>query len=142
MIQRYRGGIVPKSGSADLRGDAEKTTATFCERMIELDFSDALESLWSFVTRANRYVEESKPWALAKDAAQAARLDAVLFNLAESVRLISVLVSPFMPTMAAQIREQLGVQAKIGTLDAEVRWGGVVEGTKLGQVAPLFPKSA
>ena len=140
MIQRYRGGIVPKSGGADLRGDAEKTTATFSERMIELDFSDALESLWLFVTRANRYVEESKPWALAKDAAQAARLDAVLFNLAESVRLISVLVSPFMPNMAAQIREQLGVQAKIGTLDAEVRWGSAVEETKLGQVAPLFPK--
>ncbi len=142
MIQRYRGGVVPKSSDPDLRADAEKMTEAYRDRMTELDYSVALEKLWAFVTRANRYVEESKPWALAKDATQAARLDAVLYNLAESVRLISVLVTPFMPTVAGQIRAQLGVGGNLGALAEEVQWGRLPAGTKHGRVAPLFPKKA
>ena len=140
MIQRYRDGVIPKSSAADLAGDADKMTTAYRERMVELDFSAALESLWAFVTRANRYVEESKPWALAKDAAQAARLDSVLYNLAESVRLISVLVTPFMPAIAPQIRAQLGVGESLGLLAQEITWGRLAHGTKIGQIAPLFPK--
>jgi methionyl-tRNA synthetase len=140
MIHRYRAGAVPKPASDDLRADAEKTVSEFSSRMSELDFSVALEQLWSFIARANRYVEESKPWALAKDASQGARLDSVLYNLAEASRLISALISPFMPTIAAQIREQLGIDPQIGLLATECRWGGLAAGTKVSQVAPLFPK--
>jgi methionyl-tRNA synthetase len=140
MIGRYRDGVVPKPGGTDLQPDADKMTAAYRERMGELDFSFALEQLWTFVTRANRYVEESKPWALAKDQAQAARLDTVLYNLAESVRLISVLVTPFMPTMAAQIRAQLGTVDNVDVLSTEIAWGRLAPGTKIGQIAPLFPK--
>jgi methionyl-tRNA synthetase len=122
MIQRYRQGVLPAARSRELRPDSEAMQAKFSERMAELDFSGALESLWGFISRANRYVEESKPWALAKDTAQAGRLEAVLGELAESVRLLPDLLSPFMPTIAEQIRAQLGTAGKIGT------------------VAPLFPK--
>ena len=108
--------------------------------MVELNFSGALEHVWGFITRANRYVEETKPWALAKDAAQAARLDSVLYNLAESVRLISVVVTPFMPATAQQIRAQLGVTEKLQVLAEEIVWGRLAPGTKIGQIAPLFPK--
>jgi methionyl-tRNA synthetase len=94
------------------------------------------------VTCANQYVEESAPWKLAKDPATAPRLDAVLYNLAESVRLISVLVTPVMPTIAGQIRAQLGVGEMLTTLAEEVQWGRLPAGTKLGQVTPLFPKNA
>jgi methionyl-tRNA synthetase len=114
--------------------------AAHCEKMAALDFSAALEVLWTFVTRANRYVEESKPWALAKDPAQAGRLDAVLYNLAESARLISVLVTPFMPAFAPQIRAQLGVDEKLEALVREVAWGRLGPGTRIGTIAPLFPK--
>jgi methionyl-tRNA synthetase len=124
MIQRYRNGTIPATRSKDLLPDSETMKARFSERMAELDYSAALESLWGFVSRANRYVEESKPWALARDAAQAGRLDAVLGELAESVRLIAGLVSPFMPKVAEQIRTQLGVDGKVGA------------------VSPLFPKKA
>ncbi len=122
MIQRYRNGIIPAAGSSELRAETEHTKARFAERMNALDFSGALETLWELVTRANRYVEETKPWSLAKDPAQAGRLDAVLRELAEAVRLIAELVAPFMPTVAGQIRGQLGVDGR------------------LGAVAPLFPK--
>ena len=66
----------------------------------------------------------------------------MLYNLAESVRLISVLVTPFMPTVAGQIRAQLGVGDKLGVLADEIQWGRLGPGTKIGQVAPLFPKQA
>ena len=140
MIQRYRGGVVPKSNVAELSTDAEKMMTVYQQRMMELDLSAALEALWTFVTRSNRYVEESKPWSLAKDAAQTARLDTVLYNLAEAVRLISVTVSPFMPTIAPQIRAQLGIGEKLGALAQEIVWGRVAAGMKIGQIAPLFPK--
>jgi methionyl-tRNA synthetase len=142
MIQRYRDGTVPASGAADLRTEAEQMIAAYRERMDRLDFTAALETLWGFVIRANQYVEESAPWKLAKDPATASRLDGVLYNLAESARLISVLVTPFMPAIAAQIRTQLGVCEELTALTEEVRWGGLPAGTKLGQVAPLFPKRA
>jgi len=61
MIHRYRGGVVPKTTDADLKADADKMTASYRERMVQLDFSGALTELWAFVTRANQYVEESKP---------------------------------------------------------------------------------
>jgi len=64
----------------------------------------------------------------------------VLYNLAESVRLISVLVTPFIPTTAPLIRVQLGISEKAGVLAEEIVWGRLAPGTKIGQVAPLFPK--
>ena len=145
MIARYRQGVVPKPGKSDgldedLRATAEKAVTSYQEHMNDLDYSAVLEKAWSFVTRANRYVEECKPWALAKDAALAERLDTVLYNLAESTRLISVLVTPFLPTTAQQIRLQLGVTEKPGAFTSEIGWGELAAGTKIGQVAPLFPK--
>jgi methionyl-tRNA synthetase len=140
MIQRYRECVVPKSMDADLKADAEKMTTAYRAGMVELNFSVALEHVWGFVTRANRYVEETKPWALAKDPAQAPRLDSVLYNLAEVVRLISVLVTPFMPTIAQQIRLQLGLPEKLQVFAEEIAWGRLAPGTKIGQIAPLFPK--
>jgi len=142
MVQRYRGGIVPKSADADLRGEAQQMIAAYRERLDKLDLTAALEALWGFVTRANQFVEESAPWKLAKDPASEPRLDAVLYSLAESVRLIGVLVTPFIPTIAGQIREQLGVDQKIAVLDSEIRWGGLAAGTRVGTITPLFPKKA
>ncbi len=140
MIHRYRGGVISKSSDSDVRTDAERMTTLYCKRMAELDFSAALETLWTFVTRANRYVEESKPWALAKDAAQSTRLDSVLYGLAESVRLIAVLLTPFMPAPAAQIRSQLNVDEKLDVLAREIVWGRLAPGTRIAQITPLFPK--
>jgi methionyl-tRNA synthetase len=140
MIGRYRAGVVPAGSADDLRAEAATMAKAHQEAMARLDLHGALEALWKFISRGNRYVEENAPWKLAKDPSQTSRLDAVLYNLAESVRLISVLVAPFMPVIAPQIRAQLGVGDKIDVLSKEVAWGRLAAGTKVGQVTPLFPK--
>ena len=140
MIQRYCNGAVPEANDRALQAEAERTVTTYHERMNRLEFVGALEALWDLVVRSNQYVEESAPWKLAKDPAKTRQLDGVLYNLAESVRLISVLVSPFMPTTSDAIRTQLGVSDRPGLFAEETDWGRLAPGTKIGQVAPLFPK--
>ena len=140
MITRYRSGNVPSANQMDLQADAERVCAVYQQKMSSLDLGGALEAWRGLVTRANRYVEETAPFKLAKQPEQSARLDAVLYNLAETVRLLSVLVAPVMPGISRQIREQLGIGEKIGGIGEELRWGGLVAGGKVGKLAPLFPR--
>ena len=140
MITRYRGGAVPAGSGEDLKAEATAMTNAYRDAMAKLDLHGALEALWKFISRGNRYVEENAPWKLAKDPAQASKLDAVLYNLAETLRLVSVLVLPVMPTIAAQMRVQLGVGEMTATLTEDSQWGWLTAGTKVGTVAPLFPK--
>jgi len=147
MIHRYRGGIVPEAKLSarlplddDLEAKVQQAIADFRKHMDNLQIHLALQELWRGFQRANQYVEENAPWKLAKDPAQASQLDSVLYNLAESVRLISVLATPFLPTTARQMREQLGVADKLDRLAEEIGWGRLAAGATIGQVAPLFPK--
>ena len=91
------------------------------------------------MNRANKYVDETAPFKLAKDPAQAARLDEVLYNLAESCRVLAVLLNPFLPGTSAKIYAQLNLT---GTPDklADATWGGLVAGHTIGEPAPLFPR--
>jgi methionyl-tRNA synthetase len=113
----------------------------------DMDLSAALESIWVFVRRLNRYVEEQAPWKQAKDAAAggeegqmaASALDATLWDLAEGLRLLSVILNPFMPQTAAAIRERLGLAASIPRWDEAV-WGLLPAGVSVVAGAPLFPR--
>jgi len=138
MINRYRG-AVPGATTSGLRPEAENLIAAFRQAMERLDLTSALDHLRRYVTRANQYVEETAPWRLAKDPARAGQLDAVLYDLAESVRIIAILLTPVMPTIAGQIHAQLGAAGAAPGL-ADARWGNLRAGAKLGAVAPLFPK--
>jgi methionyl-tRNA synthetase len=140
MMTRYRQGVVPTGQGNDLRADAEKTVAAYCRQMDNLELTGAIDAVREFMTRANQYVEQTAPWKLAKDPAQAQRLDDVLYALGETARLLSVLIMPIMPDRATQIRRQLGIQAQPGQLRDELVWGQLAPGTKLGEVAPLFPR--
>lgn len=140
MMTRYRQGVVPTGQGNDLRADAEKTVAAYCRQMDNLELTGAIDAVREFMTRANQYVEQTAPWKLAKDPAQAQRLDDVLYALGETARLLSVLIMPIMPDRASQIRRQLGIQAQPGQLRDELVWGRLLPGTKLGEVAPLFPR--
>lgn len=142
MVQRYRGGVVPPATAHDLQTDAEKTVVAYHEKMNALDLAGAFGAVRVLVTRANRYVEESAPWKLAKDPAQAGRLDVVLYNLAEVARLLSVLIAPVMPAIAEKIRAQLGLPAMVGRMGDELRWGRLQAGSTLSAVAPLFPRKS
>jgi methionyl-tRNA synthetase len=98
-----------------------------------------LQSIWGLVTRANQYVDQTAPFKLAKDPAQAKRLDEVLYNLTETCRVLAVLLWPFLPGTAVKIYAQLGLTGTPDKLDA-ANWGYLTAGHTIGEPAPLFPR--
>ena len=138
MLKRYRNGIVP-APSSELAADAEKVIAGTKQLLAENQLQAALQNIWTLVTRANQYVDQTAPFKLAKDPLQARRLDEVLYNLAETCRVLAVLLWPFLPATAGKIYAQLGL---IGTPDkcAEAVWGGLPADHLIGEPAALFPR--
>ena len=138
MLKRYRNGIVPAKSnelSADAAKSADETRALLKQNQLQA----ALQSIWALVTRANLYVEQTKPFNLAKDPAQTTRLDEVLYNLTETCRVLAVLLWPFLPGTATKIYAQLGLQGSPDKLDAAT-WGGLQPGQVIGEPAALFPR--
>ena len=114
MIEKYNGGFVPEvkgeeAVDADLKAIATGAAAKVEEQMDKFAFNMALEEIWVVVRRANKYIDETTPWILAKDEALKDRLDTVMHNLAETIRIISILIYPFMHTTADKIRKQMGL---------------------------------
>ena len=91
------------------------------------------------MNRANKYVDETAPFKLAKDPAQTQRMDEVLYNLTETCRVLAVLLWPFLPGTAAKIYAQLGLTGAPDKLDAAI-WGSLPAGHTIGEPAPLFPR--
>ena len=89
----------------------------------EMQFSQALTELWALISRTNKYIDETAPWVLAKDEANRARLAAVMYNLCEAIRIISILVSPFLPHTAPKIQAQLGAPADVLSWEQAGEWG-------------------
>jgi methionyl-tRNA synthetase len=145
MIDRYLGGAVPSApaatdAEAELIATAEGLFGRVDPLMDELQFSRAIEAIWELVRGANKYAEHSEPWKLAKDPAARGRLECVLYCLAESLRIVSVWLSPFMPQTTVEIRRQLGLGEAPGALPDSVRWGQFPAGTKVVKGPTLFPK--
>jgi methionyl-tRNA synthetase len=138
MLKRYRNGIVPAQ-SNELGADAQKVIADTRKLFEENQLQSALQSIWSLVTRANQYVDQTAPFKLAKDPAQAQRLDEVLYNLAEICRLLAVLLWPFLPGTATKICAQLGLSGSPDKF-SEAAWGKLSAGHQIGEPAPLFPR--
>jgi methionyl-tRNA synthetase len=114
MIEKYNGGSLPQAKvegefDADLKAVALGAAAKVEAYMDKFSFSQALEEIWVVIRRTNKYIDETMPWVLAKDEATKDRLDTVLHNLAEALRIVSVLIYPFMHTTSAKIRKQLGI---------------------------------
>jgi methionyl-tRNA synthetase len=138
MLKKYRGGIVPAK-SDELAADAAKAADETRALLKQNQLQAALQSIWGLVTRANQYVDQTKPFTLAKNPAQAQRLDEVLYNLAETCRVLGVLLWPFLPGTATRIYAQLGLTGEPNSLSA-ASWGGLVPGQKVGEPVPLFPR--
>ena len=138
MLKRYRNGIVPTKHD-ELAAAAAKTAAETCALLKQSRLQDALHSIWSLVTRANQYVDHTAPFKLAKDPAQAKRLDEVLYNLAETCRVLAVLLWPFLPGTATRIYAQLGLAGSPDKF-SEAAWGGLEPDHTIGEPAPLFPR--
>jgi methionyl-tRNA synthetase len=144
MLVNFAGGVVPAAGAetpqeAGIKAGLEKVRAEVDEAMEEFAFQRALVAIWEFVGAVNRYVDATAPWALAKDPARRARLDAVLYTLAESLRALSVLLAAFLPKTAAQIRQVLGLEGAPIRL-SDLAWGVLKPGTKVQKAPALFPR--
>ena len=141
MAQKYFGGVIQPADSTeavdeDLRATALKTVAEVDRLMNEYRMADTLDAIISLARRSNKYIDETMPWALAKDEAQKPRLGAVLYNLLESIRFLGVLLQPFMPETAEKIFAQLNTDCKdYASLSA---FGGLRAGDTVGEPVPLF----
>jgi methionyl-tRNA synthetase len=138
MLKRYRAGVVP-TRSDEL---ASETDALIKETIANLranELQAALQNIWSLVTRANQYVDRTAPFKLAKDPEQAARLDEVLYNLAEICRILAVLLWPFLPASSGKIFAQLGLPGQPDQM-AAARWGELAPGHTIGEPSALFPR--
>jgi methionyl-tRNA synthetase len=147
MLQRYCQGTVPQpaeTGAAAnvLAEAAAKLLPDLDPLLNELAFHRALARLWEYIRLVNRYVDEQAPWALARDPAQRRRLDTVLYNQIESLRIIALLIFPFMPHTAASIWRQLGIGQETAQqrLATAMAWGGMPPGTQIRPGAQLFPR--
>ena len=138
MLKRYRGGVVPARHD-ELANAAGKVWADTKALLEQSQLQAALLSIWSLVTRANQYVDQTAPFKLAKDPARASRLDEVLYNLVETCRVLAVLLWPFLPGTAAKVYAQLGLSGEPDRFAASA-WGGLPAGHKIGEPAPLFPR--
>ncbi len=151
MIHRYRQGTIPAAGpptalDAELAAGAEAIPDRVAAALENYDPQEALAAIWELVKAGNQYVEQNQPWTLAKaakggDAAATGRLDSVLYNLAEVLRLLAVHLTPFLPETALAIAAQLGRggTAPLAYTEA-VRWGATVPATPVQEARPLFPR--
>lgn len=144
MIEKYFEGILPKPSQKeevddDLINTAQNLPKTVEEYMDKLQFSNALIEIWKLVRRANKYIDETMPWVLAKDESKKGRLGTVLYNLAEALRFIAVLISPFMPNTPQKMFEQLGIEKDLTTWES-LKFGLLKEGTKVKRGEIIFPR--
>lgn len=144
MINQYQAGLVSKPGSqADLGNNlakfADETIAEYQKQMDALHFSQALDAIWKFVGRANKYIDETTPWVLNKEG-KTEELARVMANLAESLRLIAIMISPIMTESPAQIFEQLGLNFEEADQKA-LKFGEFAWNIKVtDKPAPIFPR--
>lgn len=147
MIAKFNGGVIEKSGAPDetdalLMELAKKTVDGYKASMEKMDISAAIKDVWAFISRTNKYIDETAPWALAKDPEKKGRLFSVMYNLAESLRITSVLIAPFMPDTAPKIWSQLGLgqdfaAARLSDIET---WGNLPAGTKVNKPEQIFPR--
>ena len=146
MIEKYCEGKVPsKASDAALSASLTSTVKKADAAMVELDFQGGINAVMDFCKKVNGYVTEKEPWILAKDPANKAALEEVLYNTADSLRALAVLLHPVMPATTEILWESLGANATIGSLaDQQIskvaQWGQLPEGTLVTKTPVLFPR--
>ena len=143
MIEKYCGGVVPQAKThdetdEDLKNIAVSAASKVSDEMDKFAFNMALERIWTVVRRANKYIDEKAPWILAKDEAKKDELDTVMNHLAETLRIVSILIYPFMHTTSEKIRKQLGIEGDIIWEDSEVF--NMMNGEQVKKGEQIFPR--
>ena len=147
MINQYFDGEMPafKAGEQEvdlsLENFMKETIDKVTKAMDDMQFSVALSSIWELISRTNKYIDENEPWVLAKDDTQRDRLGNVMAHLAESLRIIAVLLQPFLTEAPKEIFRQLGVtDTSLQTWDSLAEFGQIKAGTKVEKGDPIFPR--
>jgi methionyl-tRNA synthetase len=148
MIERFANGTVPAhTPAADtemeirLRKTINGLFAAAERHLTNLEFSRAIEAIWDLVQLGNQYIDKSAPWTLAKKAEDKARLDNVLYHGAETLRILSLALYPFMPQTTQEMVRQLGLTVDLSNPNAdELNWGYLQPGTRIAKGNPLFPR--
>ncbi|MCF6459461.1 methionine--tRNA ligase [Clostridium sp. Cult3] len=143
MVEKYNEGILPAPAKEEevdksLIEVATNAKAKVEQNMDKLNYSQALEEIWKVVRRTNKYIDETTPWILAKEE-EKERLDTVLYNLTESIRIIATLINPFMERTSKEILKQIGLDENINWEDGGI-WGKIESGTKVNRGQVLFPR--
>lgn len=145
MVDKYFAGIVPEplaeeALDSELKELALATAPKAAAHFDKLAFSEALSAIWQLVGRANKYIDETAPWVLAKDESKKARLGTVLYNLMEVIRIATVLSSPAMPLLSGKVSEQIGMDLTHAVWADGEKWGLTVPGAKVEKKDAIFPR--
>ncbi|ACM59447.1 methionyl-tRNA synthetase [Caldicellulosiruptor bescii] len=149
MIEKYFDGIIHlPEAKEDLDNElitlAKEVYEKVCRCLDELQFSNALIEIWKLIARANKYIDETMPWVLGRDKSKYPRLKTVLYNLAEVLRIVAILIEPFMPQTTPKILQQLGISKDenpdITTWESASQFSLIPEGTKVKRGDPIFPR--
>ncbi len=145
MVEKYFGGALPPrpdaaGGEEELVLAARGLRDRYEALMEKYAFQQALQEVFRVISRANKYIDETAPWALARDEANRPRLAAVLYNLLETLRICGVLLSPFMPESCAEIKRRIGASDAAFTWDSAAVWGALGSGAQVAKGANIFPR--
>lgn len=145
MVVKYRDGVVPGSRQngpleQELNVLSQEVKKAVEESLNGCDPASALEQIWRFVARCNKYVDETAPWALAKQEDQRDRLDTVLYTFVECIRIMAILTAPFMPGLPPRICPLLGKDERLIRWEEADQWGIIEAGTRVQKGEPLFPR--
>ncbi|WP_136606328.1 methionine--tRNA ligase [Paenibacillus dokdonensis] len=147
MVDKYFDGLVPEYQAGVTAFDAEIEEAAAAvyskveEAMENMEFSVALTAISQFISRSNKYIDETQPWTLAKDDAKRGELASVMTHLVESLRIASILLQPFLTQAPRKIWEQLGIEeGELTSWDSGKTFGSIPAGTKLVKGNPIFPR--
>lgn len=144
MLERYFDGRVPppQGGDDGLQARSLEAVTSAAQAIEEFGFNRALATIWELIGVLNRYLDEKAPWALAKDPTRKGELATILYNTAETLRIIAVFLSPFLPEAALKMGAGLGIEEelKAATLQEAKAWGRLRPGTVVRKGEPLFPR--
>ena len=147
MINKFCDGKIPEPSSRqdedtelfDLAGRIPGEVEELLEKM---EMAGSLAKIWELVNKSNKYIEDMAPWSLAKSPETKARLGTVMYNLAEVIRIVAVLCTPYMPTLPNKIYQQLGISDNkaIHGWDSAKKWGNIPYGVEINRGEPIFPR--
>jgi len=145
MVEKYFGGTLPEEREADPLDDElismiSSLREKYDAQMEKYAFQNGLAEVFKVISRTNKYIDETAPWALGKDETKKARLATVLYNLLESLRVSASLLSPFMPESAAKIAEQIGATAEDVSYENAAKFGVLPKNVTVHKGATLFPR--